>query len=538
MYIDLLWIEDFFNALEELMVEGYFRCNISTEKKFIKNIFSNNFSFASDIGLKIPVTIIDFSIFINQFRKKLENFAIKKSDPLCLIDYIHPHSVGYLGRELAKELTSFCERFQQKGSGDWYIKVCFDEAEFLEDNQKTLINSIVRLSTSYLFFIISYISDIEKMSETTLSNLTLGSADRKIIDLDNMDNSRFRSFAEGVSKVRVNAVLKDIKSQTSVKNFNLTHLLGKLNLNYLLKKSLNKSENKDFSKKWLKISEDYQMSPFFKGDSDEDLSSTPPIYQSYLIEKLNIKLPTPDDPNWARRKQESAEIRKRNVSAYLCMCDEMGHEPYFAYDRMVLQMSDKCIRDFLRQMDNIFKKSRKSIEKFITAKNISVEIQNQSLKNASHEKKDFIKRSLLKAPNEIERLIDGLAQITSSMHAKNGITSLKTHERGIFVLDTNNITQGNNSEILELIKQAGEAGYLKIRKGYGSPWKFQVHASLAAAYFFSYRGSHNEVKISIRDLKDLAFSYDDEEHKKKIKYLLSRVSPNDPNADSKQKSLW
>ncbi len=532
LYIDLLWLEELFIALAELTSEGQLKIIIEDEINLVGKLCEKYFSFSDQLKLQNPNSFISLSSFIAKLHDRIAKLALSEIDPKRIIDIFPMESPGSFGRKIAKEVCNICDLSTKKQGINWHIKVCFDESEVFSTHQRTTINSMIRLTESEVLFVVSYATEIDELHDTSIPNLSMSRADRTIIELNDLPDKGFRDFAEGVACVKINA-----KVSEKIEKFDLTKLLGRLSINKLLENELNNCENKKTQQYWLDRAKSLKNTSFYNEVITKKQNELP-IYQAYLIEKRNISLPSPDDPNWKFRHQESAEIRKRMVAAFLCLCSELNHKVPYAYDKMVLQMSDSCIRDYLLQMHCIFKETQKSLDKFIRIENLSTKIQTEALRKASFQKMDSIGESKIKSPKEVQKIVDGLAKITSSLQKNADSKSLASNEKGKFVLNTSESISINRDRILDVINQAYEGGYLKMLKGQGKDWKFQIHTSLAPAYELSYRGAQYETRISMVDLWELIQSNDEEEHKGVIKKLLHKYNPKDPKAESPQLELF
>ena len=227
----------------------------------------------------------------------------------------------------------------------------------------------------------------------------------------------------------------------------------------------------------------------------------PPIYQAYIIDRLGLETPTLHTPK-ELRAQDSAELRKRMVAAYLCICAELGKQVRYAYAEMVFQMCDKCVRDYLWQMDEIYKVSGVDIDEFCHSV-VPTEKQDVALRRAGKNKCEYVPVSGISTPIVTLRLIESLSVLTTrlqtTIHEQRG---LRSSERGLFVLDaaTGSPTVAQN---LRIIIEAADAGFLKIVEQRPQQWVFRVHCSLAAAYGFSYRGAYYPVELRPADLNSL-----------------------------------
>ena len=149
-------------------------------------------------------------------------------------------------------------------------------------------------------------------------------------------------------------------------------------------------------------------------------------------------------------------------------------------------MSDKCIRDYLNQMDAIFGQANLSVPQFCKSL-IDTDTQDSALHAASIRKKDAIPRSEVGSPLETLRLIDALGQLTNRIQTTTAREkSLRSSELGLFLVDVSRKSP-ETLEALRLLKEASEAGFLKIRKLTDKVLQFRVHCSLAPSFGFLWR---------------------------------------------------
>jgi hypothetical protein len=150
-------------------------------------------------------------------------------------------------------------------------------------------------------------------------------------------------------------------------------------------------------------------------------------------------------------------------------------------------------------MHEIFIKAGLDVAAF-TVTQVAPEIQDAALKTASKKKKEHIPSSGVGSPAETLRIVDALGQLTARLQTtllEN--RGLRSSERGLFVLNTN--TGESVLEVVRrLLKEATEAGFLRIVNEGLDQWQFRVHCSLAAAYGFSYRGAYYSTRIRLPEL--------------------------------------
>ena len=409
---------------------------------------------------------------------------------------------GEFGRIAGKYLAEFCDRNTSSGEATsghrWHFKVCVDEAEYLSAFQRLVINSIVRLASVPVSYVIAYVRAPENASATLLPGMSLQQADRGFLKLDFMSPAEFKELAEGAAAVRLRHHLED-----PVETFQTRSVLGDLDINGLLKAILSQSENsraKELLGRAAALAESplMRVSAAAESAAGKAIRESPPIYQAYIIDRLGITLASSDSPRWTKRSQDSRQIRKRMVAAYLCICADLNLTVRYASADMVFKMSDKCVRDYLSQMNELFVDFGVPLQEFLTSA-IPPAKQDRALRAAASNKRDFLSQSCISSPREAAALVDGLGELTASLQSMPGSqTALRISERGVFSLHLNSVPE-NAQWLVRLISETAEAGYIKILEQ-DKQLEFRMHCSLAAAYGFSYRGAYYKVAIGHDDL--------------------------------------
>ena len=406
----------------------------------------------------------------------------------------------------------------------WSFRVCVDEAESMSVRQVVVMNSIIRTSEWPLMPVVAWVS-LGEWANTTDNSLTIGKADVEDVPLDKMDRSDFRRFVEGVATVRMQ---DEVGEDVSV---DLNKMLGRVDVNRLLEQIIAKSSSPR-SHELLERAVVNKTDPYFA----DKRSSAPPIYQTYLVDRLDLGVPEVDTPGWKRRGQHSAEIRKKNVAAYMSICRELGTDPWYASADMVVEMSDGCVRDFLWQMDELWEAQGIDAARFVRER-IPDDRQDKALKRASKQKMARIAGLVITEPRRAERLVDGLASLTAQLQrprkefAGSGVAHLRTPEPGYWVLPAIEgrpapFTEAERTQlppIYRLVIDAAEAGYLLLASATHAPWRFRVHTSLAAHYGFSYRGAQYEVRLEPDNLQEFCEAVTDVQRAKVVARLYQQL---------------
>jgi len=511
-YLDLIWLEQLTSALGELSFNQEIEVSAADEREVCKKIvymFPALLVDSNNRGKTLGFS--DLSYQIRYTRENIEGASLYgESAKEVHSRYNIAGQVGELGRSASRILQ---EPWLKRGNSGYKFKICFDECECLDDYQIKILSTIVRLSNHPAFFVYSFISLPENFYSTLVNNLFIAKADIEHIALDEMGDTEFRKFAQGVVSVRLLAENIEIEN-----GFDNEKVFGKLSINSLIEKILKRSESKK-AHDLISLTKEKSSHPFYEYYKNEGL----PYYQVYLSELLDIDIEHHQSPTWskARRVQESKEIRKKMVAAYLSICNELKIDPIYASSEMVFQICDRSIRDYLWLLHEMFIECGKPLEEFVSSL-VPVDAQDKAIKRASLNKIKSLPSSPLTDPGKIYRVVFGLGHLTSLIQRTSADKShLKSSERGLFIL-TKGITDYESS-LLGLVVEAAEAGFLKILSSDQNKIVFRVHTSLSPYFGFSYRGAYYETRISYRNIHELKDSAGESDLMDKVKSVAGSL---------------
>ncbi|WP_425252430.1 hypothetical protein ACPJXG_22780 [Janthinobacterium sp. NFX145] len=529
-YLELIQLQEIFDAVSELESTGQLKFSAADEQKVVKKLLSD-FSaelFLRELNTRPPISFSDLSSSVRSLRRYIEKASQQHTLAKDVLDAIgSPSQIGALSREVIARLAQVISH--SNSQDEIFFKVCFDEAETLDAFGVQILATWVRLSTRPLFHVISFVSRPESLSETLLPKLTVQSADVEFLELDSIKDKQFRSFAEGVTNLRIKEFSRRVQdiSLDGIPVFNTERMFGKLNLNFLLEDSLRESVS-PFAQALLKeasnsIGEEY-------GDLDRSRrgdDSALPIYETYLEMRTNKSLPGDDVPKWSKRRASSQLTRKAMVGAYLSIMHDLHSQPKYAYADMILQLSDSCIRDYLNNLEYIFRESKMTISQFLNSGKIKPSIQSAGLLASSKAKVKSLPTHGVNHPSCTAKLVSGLGKVTHMLQSgsRDGVRHLKTTERGVFELSTTS-KSARTSRAVELIVDAAEAGFLKVIDGDEMTMRFRVHTSLAPAFGFSYRGAYYPVIVQVQDVLSIADAADDKDIERFASGLFDRLDGN------------
>jgi len=549
LYIEYQGLQLLINAIQTLRGKGVFDYTPKEAEEIVKEILQERPEIIKfDTTNKIQPRLNNLRLRFKKMHENIRYCAINKIELEPKRGY-STLQMGKLLEEVATKLLKLCNKAtinQDKKEEKWTLKICLDQNESPVQYQQKSINTIIaRLETGNISFAIASLSGNLDIINTYIPRHPLTAADREHHRIDNMSPSEFHEFVTSVTKLRFEQITKK-----KIDKLDLRNILGEWDINALLypilKESLNpkvrellKRSNDnigrkffDFKRKDLPL-EQINHSPTNNEDNSETFfppvsskKDIPPIYQTYLIEKLNLPMPDEESDKYKIRSQKSREIRKKMVSAMLCLCREYNLSVPYAGYYMVMSMSDNCIRDFLRQMHEIFISSKCDIERFLTKK-INPKIQNHSLYNASRHRYEGIGQIIPRYPSEVIHLIDSLGEITSQVQsAFTDLSTLKTIERGRFKVNYSTINNDNDRKKLKnILQDSRDCHYIKTTDDVDDDNQifFRLHKLFAPYFKFSYRGAYSYLSINGKDLLRLCSEKDKTTRDKIIRRLVKET---------------
>ncbi|NQU20104.1 MAG: hypothetical protein HQ567_02395 [Candidatus Nealsonbacteria bacterium] len=534
-YFDLVSAETLAYSLGRVTNTLHFDVDLDAEEEGIREFVQENDYLLEGYKRKSPTTVAECHELIRAQRRRLERFAISEQPTgECLASMTIPVT-GEVAKSFGKHMAKALDDSTNAGLSDkWHFKCCFDEAECLSQHQLVVVNSIIRTSNWPVSYVISFVGEPEDLSLTIHDNLTVQKADRSTIHLDGLSRPEFEELCDGVGNIRINATLETTHPNEGHEiEFKTSSVLGKLDLNAIVTDLVKRSEGPT-ARKLQTLAEDFRSSPWVKTRESEFA----PYVEAYLAKKLNLDPPDSSLPG-GKRAQASREFRKKFVASYLSICRELGVKkiPY-AYANMVFGISDTCVRDYLAQMHQIFEKAKLPLVDLLDG-GISWEVQSDAIRNASIEKRQSIKTGDdVSNPERVRRLTIALGELTGVLQRgePKTVTHLRSSERGLFHFGEPLTDGGSDDELYSILKDASEAGFLRLKRDGKQILGFKVHASMAPAFGFSYRGAYYPVAIQKSDLFAILQTPEDDELVTIARRIASRLLAG--RADPDQKTLF
>ena len=514
-YLDLIFVELLGGAVAHLLAHGHIKVDPAVEAEQSKKWLEAH-PFLEEVGDNKGIhSVSSLHHAIRLVRRELEKAARLRTAANDVAGRYPLEQIGTFSTTMSQHMADLCDTdLSSAGDRKWHFKVCMDEGECLSHFQQRVMNTFVRLAEWPLFPIVSYVGRPDNISTTLVSDLTHQRADRQLIVIDDMKRPEFLDLAEGVATVRCREALGN-----DAPFFKADRALGKLSINRLLHEMIDRSEGQAGSTL-------IESAKSFAAASTVAIKGTLgelPIYQAYLSEQLALDATTTPS-RAAERRQESTQYRKKMVAAYLSICRVLKiRYVSYASAEMVIGISDNCVRDFLSQLNHLFVESGLDLASFLDTE-IDWDRQSRAIRAASIQKRDSIPESGVLAPVETGRLVKGLAMITAAIQsASNDGRHLRSTERGLFRLVDAEGELAEAEKALSLVRDAADAGFLRLYKQGDDIKHFRVHASLAPAYGCSYRGAYYEVRIGLDDMKLLQRARTPDELRRVTSAIVSKI---------------
>jgi len=522
-YFDLISAQSIAHSMGKIVSALPFAITVAAEEKAVADFLVEcDYLLENQDRTRIK-TIIECHDLIRSQRRKIESSAIASRNHHEILEDIPLPALGQLPIAFGMAMARLLDESKAENGHRWHFKCCYDEAECLNRRQLIVANSVIRTSSWPVSYVFSFVGEPTDLSLTIHEGLTVQRADRSIIHLDELDRYQFERLCDGVATVRIQASCAASRIELDDKfEFKTAKTLGELNLNLIIKEVMQRSEN-PFRITLREMAEAYRDSVSSQKDSAGDVL---PYIEAYIANKLNLKASNFDSPE-EKRSQASREFRKKFVASYLSICRELSIRiiPY-AFAKMVFGISDSCIRDYLAQMFQIFEKQGVSLERFLKSE-IDWQTQSDAIHVASEEKRKSIRTGEeVSNPERVRRLTVAFGELTGLLQRgdQSNNIHLRSSERGWYHFGNAIVDSGQDHELFTILKDACEAGFLRLKREGSQILTFRVHASIAPSYGYSYRGAYYPVSIQRSELAEILNSADDDELEKIAKRISIRLN--------------
>ena len=519
-------------AVAALRANGRFRFGVDEEEEAVERLVRR---YPPLGGVERPRSLDDLSLAFERMHQRV-NVLITRGRMAEALDGTLDAQPGVFINDLASLVRDLACGTDGICSPGFHIKICIDDCETLKTLQQRFLNTLVRGSRYPLFWIISFVTVDYDSTNTVRENQTLSDADRSQIILDAMDSNEFYRLCEQVSRLRV---YYSDEGGTGVPlaglprdYFRLRDVLGRLSVNDAILDAAKDSISREF---WDLV-ERSRLATTRR-------SKVPPIYQTYVLERLGPRL---EDK---REENVGAYLRRKEVAAMLAILAEfrLSKIPYVGATTLI-RLSNNCIRDYLELMGSVFqlaldKGELKGVRDLQCREDpISEDTQREAVRSSSREKFRGIRNSFERDWSEAERTIEFIGKLTARLQANPAsLSTLATPERGNFLFDLDAIgrLQGarpQTRDLVERILRRCEAdGLLRPARagqvgddGEGPEFIYHLHRRFAPQFGFSYRGPYGLLRMPMREFVQACDSASDLTVDECVARAYARIQREDP----------
>lgn len=422
------------------------------------------------------------------------------------------------------------------------LRIAVDECDYLSRTQQIALNTIVRKTRAPVSFVLAYVNTSYEPTTTLFRNLDLNEADREVVPLTYEVEDQFADLCEAIVKYRLFYSLdpeeRAAAGGAAGHRFSLHKKLGDYTLNEQLHDVL--KDRQSIETRGL-LDRSYRLQALFQSFVEHRLvtnktlgelqfsTRAPPIFQQFLIERLKLDPETSlSDPQ--KKEVFLATLRRKQRAAMLQILAESKKQtlPYYGR-RIVLALADSCIRDFLDILAAMFEVDaeenfKRAVQRFLNPDSeLEPKTQRQGTDKASTAKLNSIIHRPGFGPSGdmipdakgtmLAKIVEALGRLTRMLQVSDdGVSSLRTAERGVYVLDMADVRRLDVSKgaiadlVEELLVRAARDNHLvvdpvRLPKAQGeatarsSVLRFRLHRRFSPRFQLSFLGAVEETRL-------------------------------------------
>lgn len=424
-----------------------------------------------------------------------------KSKPTDAVRDLGLNRLPKLANDLFSALTKLLPS-RADGLSPWLFQMCLDEGEYLSEDGRRSIRTMVRECRSPLLMTVASLDDLGV--ETLNSQVRLTVNDRLLLDLRDRSLKQFADLVNGVINERFRTIEVDAV-------FDINQLLSAFDLNELLlqagtERPSSRRQIQEWTQKW----------------SNPDRGSWSPIR-----EYLGGASIAPTD-RFDVRAIDSAGFRKKQLAAYLRLLALIGEEkPIYAGAPIVLRMMENSLRDLFMFLEQCFEQTtsgaersmRSRVERFLRRPFVSIRAQDSALSSVAKLKMDNLDERIVNLTSLSRRIVDFLSRVSHRLDMEDSGAPITIPERTMFVISvpTSSADLGERREENARTRAIVEAIHNCVREGYlvggAEPIRpdelhIRVNRTLAKLHGFAYRAPQYESRIEWGYLDSIALGAD------------------------------
>lgn len=411
--------------------------------------------------------------------------------------------------------------------GPMKFKILIDDCEVLTPLQQQFLNTLVRKTRGEVKWVLAYIGGLYDTIRTVLPGQSLSSADRDVENLDLASDSNFAQLCQNVASLRLFYALPDsargkLKNSDPLTAFSLRKRLGVLSVNQIIERVIESSspESSEGRLKLIHIAEEareflsLKLTTSERGQLPANFKARPYV-EGLVLNKMSMKyrdiLGSAVDVRAIQRR-----IARKQGWAFLAACKILRlHEYPYVGHQIIMQLSDRCIRDFLDIMGEIYLRVMSGgpiisrMIEFINADTeIPIEQQRQAVIAASEKKVQGLQSLAQPFEEESVRMVRAFGRLTAKLQTELGDDEANgTTERGLFKINREELRAVadklnlSGDKIDEVLKRAEKDGFIREVSDQGKlenldrhpdakEVTIRLHHRFAPHFRFSYRGPY------------------------------------------------
>lgn len=538
-YVELKILSHTLRSIVDLRHQGFLSYNPDDEALSVSRLMAASLSFLAPKPLDHNLrSFSDLDTEISKYLEQLYNDAFY-ANPLddSRFRAVEP---GRIIRQTADDVISILESKMLSKRRPLVLRVLIDDCETLSKEAQTFLNSLVRTARYPVSWVLSYVSGLYDAVTTVINNQSLTDADRSLVALDNMKDAEFMQLCCNVASLRLFHIMRQhaqageisIGDFSPLRFFDLKARLGETSLNQIIHRFIGRGIGQAAEQI---AAEAETAREFFRlhvtaKDQDQLLvqKSVPPYVEAETLRYVDNKL-----RQGLLRGRSLVSLKQslanRQAISFLAICQRLGLEsiPYVGF-RIVIGLSDTCIRDFLDIFGEIFEeamfntKGAKNGERFgkrllsfcRSSHQIDLDVQRRAVLRAARMKMESVTSLAKPYQDEILRLVEGLGELTAFVqHEQSGRGS----ERGLFDVQVKEmvaymrLVSRDEAYLLQILKRAEMNGFVRDEFNVGVPsaaegqdvLRLRLHRRFAPIFGFSFRGPYNSNQLSEKKLLQL-----------------------------------
>lgn len=391
------------------------------------------------------------------------------------------------------------------GADPWLFQMCLDEGEYLSENGRRTIRTLVRECRSPLLMTVASLDDLGV--ETLNPQVRLTVNDRLLLDLRKRTPRQFGELVNGVINER-------LRTFHDVPRFQINELLSSFDLNEFV---LNAATERPGARR--------QIEEWKTKWADPGRGEWSPIREFLSASSIPVVV----SDQFEKRAADSAGYRKKQVAAYLRLIAVLGEsQPTYAGAPIVLRMMENSLRDLFLFIEQCFQSSTPpSVDRsmstrlslFVARKSIPIRVQNSALDFVAKQKMNNLDERVVTLTSLSRKLVEFFSRLSHRLDMEATTAPITSPERTMFVikvpqqdqaLDDRREGSARARAIIEAIHNCAREGYLVGGAEGTRPGDLhvRVNRTLAKLHGFSYRAPQYESRLDWAYLDAIALGDD------------------------------